>query len=285
MKNSGQVISIEGNFLKTARLEEEWYVDLENPEVLIQNLKKDRCKADIFTFWQRYPDTEPRHNYYYDYDELAVLPIKGYDYWYKNQIGNNAKRMIKKAAKENVLIKMEKFDDNFVRGMEEIFNESSIRQGRHFTHYGKDFDIIKRDFSRFLFREDIIGAYYEGELIGFVMLANAGNYALPTQILSKIKYRDKGTNNALIAKVVEICSEKNYPYFIYFNWSIGPLSEFKRRCGCEKKSVPRYYVPLSLKGKIAIKLNLHKGLKNLLPERIYLKLLAARKKFNAIINK
>ena len=68
------------------------------------------------------------------------------------------------------------YDDEFVRGMTEIFNEAPIRQGRRFWHYGKDFETVKQQFSRYLFREEMIGAYYGGEMIGFIMLGNAGNY-------------------------------------------------------------------------------------------------------------
>ena len=61
----------------------------------------------------------------------------------------------------------------FVRGMTSIFNETPIRQGRPFLHYGKDFETVKREFSRFLFREEIFGAYVGEELVGFIMLADA----------------------------------------------------------------------------------------------------------------
>ena len=37
--------------------------------------------------------------------------------------------------------------------MTAIFNEAAIRQGRPFWHYGKDFETVKRQFSRYLARE------------------------------------------------------------------------------------------------------------------------------------
>ena len=71
------------------------------------------------------------------------------------------------------------YDDDFVRGMTSIFNETPIRQGRRFWHYGKDFETVKRQFSRNLFREDLIGAYYQGELIGFAMLGRSAHLRGP----------------------------------------------------------------------------------------------------------
>ena len=82
-------------------------------------------------------------------------------------------------------------------------------------HYGKDFETVKREFSRFLFREEIFGAYLGEELVGFIMLADAGKYACLGQIISKIAYRDLAPNNALLAKAVERCAEKGFPYLVY----------------------------------------------------------------------
>ena len=60
----------------------------------------------------------------------------------------------------------------------EIYNQSPVRRGKPFWHYGKDFETVKQQFSRFIHREYMIGAYIKDELIGFMMLANAGKFAL-----------------------------------------------------------------------------------------------------------
>jgi hypothetical protein len=143
-----------------------------------------------------------------------------------------------------------------------------VRQGRKFWHYGKDFHTVKQQFSRNIHREDMIGAYYRDELIGFVMMGNAGRYGVTGQIISAIKHRDKSTNNALIAKAVEVCERKKLPYLVYLFWSTDSLGEYKRRCGFEKTRVPRYFVPLTQKGKLALNLGLHRGWKELVPARL-----------------
>jgi hypothetical protein len=114
----------------------------------------------------------------------------------------------------------------------------------------------------------MIGAYYKGELIGFIMMGNAGRYGVTNQIISAIKHRDKNTNNALIAKAVELCEMKGLPYLIYLFWGEDSLTEFKRRCGFEKVRLPRYFVPLTQKGKLALKLGLHRGWKQLVPKQL-----------------
>jgi hypothetical protein len=272
-------IIIFGKFLKTARIEEEWYEDVEYPELIIRVLKRAQHRPDIFTFWQRFPESKPKYNYFMELEQIAVLPIRSYDYWYQKQADANVRRAIKKAEKNEVKLRMAQFDDEFIKGMKNIFNETPIRQGKPFWHFGKDFETIKREFSKYLYREDLIGAYHNGNLIGFMFLANAGNYAVPSQIISKIEHRDKAPNNALIAKAVEICEVKKIPYLVYFNWGDRTLAEFKRRNGFKKVSLPRYYIPLTIKGKAALKLHLHCGITGLIPGRFLIELKELRSKF------
>jgi hypothetical protein len=114
----------------------------------------------------------------------------------------------------------------------------------------------------------MIRAYVGEELIGFIMLGDAGKYAITGQIISKIKHRDKSTNNVLIAKAVEACAKKGLSHLVYFYWTDDSLAEFKRRCGFLETKVPRYFVPLTQKGALALKFRLHRGWKAALPAQI-----------------
>src|SRR5438093_1162771 len=85
------------------------------------------------------------------------------------------------------------------------------------------------------------------------------------------KWWDKRLMNALIAKAVELCQEKGisqlvYGRFVYGNNRQGSFVEFKRRNGFEQVKFPRYYVPLSLRGKVFVNLRLYRGLNGLIPE-------------------
>jgi len=199
-------------------------------------------------------------------DSIAALPIKSYSLWWEKQIDRKARNKIRKAQKNGVVVKPATFDDRFVRGITSIFNETPIRQGRHYLHYGKDFETVKRQFSRFLFREELFGAYLGEELVGFIMLAYADNYAYLGQIISKIAHRDLAPNNLLLAKAVERCAEKGVPYLVYALWLEDSLGDFKRGNGFQKFDLPRYYVPLTSKGKLALKLGLHRGWKEAVPK-------------------
>lgn len=276
MQIDDKEINITGNLIKTARIKDEWYEDVDDPPFFIEKLKKSKLKADIFTFWQRLPETEPKYNYYKEWDSIAALPIKSFNYWFEKQIDCKTRNLVRKAKKKEVDIREVSFDDEFVKGLVSIFNETPIRQGKPFWHYGMDFDSVKQVFSRNIHREDIVGAYYNNELIGFIMLANAGKYAMLTQILSKIEHHDKSPNNALIAKAVEICEFKKLPYLIYAYWPKSSLADFKRNNAFEKIDLPRYYVPITLKGMLALKLRLHKGIVGILPEKVVSRLMDLR---------
>jgi hypothetical protein len=264
----GQTYSITRGPLTVVSLEDEWYEDVRDPEAVIASLREQsEFKPDLFTFWQRLPDLEPRYSFHREWDEIAVLPAN-YDHWWNHQIKSRVRSLVRKSEKEGVVVRETSYDDDFVRGMTAIFNEAPVRQGRRFWHYGKDFDTVKRQFSRYVDREHMIGAYYRDEMIGLIMLGNAGRFGITGQIISSIKHRDKATNNALIAKAVEVCEKAGLQHLVYLFWSDDSLSEFKRRCGFERTAVPRYYVPLTAKGKLGLQLGAHRGWSAMLPGRV-----------------
>lgn len=265
-------LTITGGLIKTARLTNEWYQDVEDPSSLVEQLRVDqkigRLKADLFTFWQRLPEVNRKYEYFVEVDAIAALPIKSFNFWWEQQINPKVRNMVRKAEKKGVEIKVVQYTDEFVEGMTKIFNESPVRQGRPFWHFGKDFETVKREFSRNIFREDLIGAFYMNELIGFIILADAGSFAMTRQILGSIHHRDKAPVNALLSKVVQICEQRRFSHLVYASWVEGKLGDFKRHNGFERVELPRYYVPLTLKGSLSLKGRFHHGVKGLLPAKI-----------------
>jgi hypothetical protein len=265
----GQRYGITRGLVSAVGLEDDWYEDVNDPYEVINTLSNyPGVRPDIFTFWQRLPNIEPKYEFHMECESIAALRIESYDYWLNRQIKGTARNMIRKSQKAGVEVKEADYDDDFVRGMVNIFNETPMRQGRRFFHYGKDFGTVKCQFSRFLFREDLIGAYYRDELIGFVMLGNAGQYGVLGQIISLVRHRDKATNNALMAKSVEVCERKNLPYLVYGFWCDSSLTDFKRYSGFKEVRLPRYFVPITQKGKFALRLGLHRGWKAIVPDQV-----------------
>lgn len=269
-------IVVKGRFLKTARLRDEWYDFLEDPANFLAILRNSSLKGDLFTFLQKPKDREPRHSYYMVYQSIPVLPITSYEHWLKRQINDKTRNMVRKATKNGVELRVVDFGDDFVRGVVGIFNETPIRQGRPFWHYGKDFETVKKEFGTFPNRSYYAGAFYEGELIGFLILTRDGDWACLMQIISKLAHRNKAPSNALMAKAVEMCAELKITHLQYGTWSKGGLGEYKAKHGFIRLEVPRYFVPLSLKGQVILRLRLHRNPANLIPETFRERILSLR---------
>jgi hypothetical protein len=153
-----------------------------------------------------------------------------------------------------------------------IYDESPIRQGRPFWHYQKGFNAVKLDNETFLERSEFLGAFLGDELIGFLKVVFVDRIARLMQILAKDAHRDKRPMNALVAKAVQLCEARGCSHLVYGNYqySQGPdgLTAFKSRNGFEEILVPRYYLPITAWGCLALRLNLHHGPKALIPDFI-----------------
>jgi hypothetical protein len=279
MKVDNQEVEVTGTLIKTAKIKEEWFEHIEDLASLIDKLKNSVVKADIFTFLQELLETKPKYNYYFVWEGISALYITSYDNWWKSKIRSNIRNKINKAKKKGVVIKLVGFNDELVRGIMKIYNEVPIRRGKPFWHYGKDFDTVKAEWGKDLDKSDFIGAYYNGQLIAFVKLVYGKTFAQQVQNIGKIEHRNKYPIDALIDMAVKICDKKKIPYLTYGYWRRGSHADFLRRHGFERIDVPRYYIPLTLKGKLFLKLKLHRGIKHLLPEKLINFLLDLRAKW------
>jgi hypothetical protein len=271
-----------GNVLKTARLRGEWYVDLDQPEGIVQALKEEQSGPDIFTFWQRLPNTCPKHSYYMEWDNVTAIPIASYEEWWTKRVDKNVRRAVKRAEKKGVQVRIVPLNDDLLLGIAEIFNEVPVRQGKPMRHYGKTPEQLRAKYLPELERTTFIGAFLANQLIGFMMLLDAGAYANIAQIMSKIEHRDKAPNNALIAAAVRLCEARRIPFLVYTKLYKQGVSEFKRRNGFERFDLPRYFVPLSWKGQLALFLRLHKGPRGLLPDHFISRLLIIRSRWYSL---
>ncbi len=280
-----QTFIISGKFAKTASLrrdKNEWLEDVHNPEEIIRALKAARVKIDFLRFWQRVPETEPKFGYYKEWRHIAALPIEDYKYWFEKKISPKARNKIRKSEKFGVVIREREFSDELVHGIMGIFNESPIRRGKPFWHYGKDFDTVKKEMSLDMNESIFIAAHHNEQLIGFIKLLLADRYAIITLILDKMAHRDKAPMNGMIAKAVEICAQRQIPYITYTVWRRGEHGQFQESNGFERIPVPEYFIPLTRKGAIALRLGLHKGLRGSIPEKMMVRLLALRAKWYSL---
>jgi len=268
----GRTIVVTGNRLKIAAVRDEdlWEGQtVAEPQSFISKLKKSGLRADLFTFAQRIPDTQPRYEFHTEWGNDAALPITTYEHWWKECAEYSIRKAVNKAKRVGVVVRRVEFDDDLVRSICRIYAESPARQGRAFWHYGKDFATVKHELGTYVDRSIFVGAYCEDQLIGSLKMTYVGPTATIMQIFCSQHHFDKRPNNALIAKAVEICESDHKDYLIYGSFLYHDvdtsLTEFKRRNGFGPVPLPQYFVPLTLKGSLALKLGLHRGIVGCIP--------------------
>src|SRR5580692_3065373 len=119
-------IRVTGRLLKVARLRHEWFEYLENPEAFIAEIKRARV-ADILTFLEEAHIERPKFPFQSEPASASVLTFKSFDDWWKN-LNFKARNKARKAQKSGVELRPAKLDDDFVRGVAVIYNESPLRQ-------------------------------------------------------------------------------------------------------------------------------------------------------------
>lgn len=275
----GKQIRVQGKALRVGRLDAEKYQFLDDPEAMLEGLRKSRRRVDLFTFMQRLPENTPKYRYPMEMDNLAAIPVSTFDQWWNHQIGFKARNKAKQAEKKGVAVREVPFDDVLVKGIRKIYNECPIRQGKPFGHYGKNLETVHKEEATYLDSSIFLGAFLEGEMIGFVKMVHdeTCTQAGLMNIVSMVKHRDRAPTNALVAHAVRVCAERKISYLVYSNFAYGKkekdsLSDFKERNGFQKMDLPRYYVPLTPVGRLALRLGLHKKLTDHVPEPVLAKL-------------
>jgi hypothetical protein len=273
----GQTIVVKGGLVRIAAVHDEIWQQTEvvDPEACVEALKaqsSSRIKADLFSFTQKPSSPEPKYAYHREMDSVAVARFATFQEWWES-LPQESRKNVRRAQKRSVEVVVRSFDDELVRGILGVNNDSATRQRTRNHHYGKTFEQTKRDHSAFLDRSEFIGAYVGDEMIGYAKIVYRGEMASLLNFAPKASHKDKRPANALLAKAIELCDTKGitcltYGMFNYGNKQESPLREFKERNGFQEVLVPRYYVPLTLRGRVCLGAGLHRGLLGILPHSV-----------------
>jgi hypothetical protein len=281
------VIVTSGRFMKVAKIFDEYWLQantLPDPHHVLERLRNVDKKPDLFTFAQRAPDSKPLFDFQMEWDNVAVIPVSSHDTWFRKQISSASRRNVRASEKKGVVVRADQFDEKYIRGIMSIFNESPVRHGKKYWHYGKDFAAVQAENGTYRERSTFLGAYFKDEMIGYMKIVWDTRSAAIMQILSKMEFLDKRPNNALLSEAVKLCSERGvncllYERFVYGAKGEDSLTRFKESNGFIKMDLPRYYIPLTHKGSIALKLGLHRDPKDLVPRWLLKRLLDFRDKW------
>lgn len=271
-------IRVRGRIVRIANLEGEKYISLGEPETLLEGLRRCRTRIDLFTFLQPLPETTPKYSYTMEWDNLAVLPVSTFEHWCKKQIRFAPRGRLRQAEKKGVTTREVRFDADTIHGIWRIYNECPVRQGARFSHYGEDLATVHQEEATFLDRSIFVGAFLGEEMIGFAKLVqnDERTQASMINIVSMIQHKDKCPTNAIIAQAVRSCAARSinslvYEKLVYGNKAQDGLQRFKEVNGFQRVNLPRYYIPMSRLGRIALSLGLHRRWIDRLPESLLAK--------------
>jgi hypothetical protein len=289
LKVGEHCLVISGGVIKFGKVFDAYWIEaakLPNLPWLVQQLKNYDDRPDILSFTQRVPDTDPKFGYQIEWDNVAVVPVSTHDEWLQKQISSASRRNLRTSEKKGVQVRVSEFDEKYIRGIMAISDESPIRAGRKYWHFGKDFATVEAEQGTYRDRSTFLGAYVGDEMIGYLKLVWDTQTAAIMQIVSKMAHLDKRPNNALLSEAVRLCAMRGvrhlqYERYVYGNKEDSSLTRFKRENGFVRMNVPSYNVPLTAKGSVALKLGLHKRLKDRLPRWASKPLLELRDKWYA----
>jgi hypothetical protein len=275
MNVSGRDIKVSGRLIRIARLDGDKFEFPDDPEAILAGLRKCGSRIDLFTFLQRLPDTSLRYPYPVEWDNLAVLHVSTFENWWNKQIRSYPRNRARQAEKKGAVLREVPFGEVLLQGICEIYNECPVRQGKRFPHYGMDLERARKYAGTFPDRSIFIGAFLGDKMIGFGKLVTdeTRTQACLIHILSMVQHKDKAPANALIAQAVRSCADRGIPYLVYEHFTYGKkkddsLSHFKEVNGFQRMDIPRYYVPLTVAGRAAYHLGLHRRLVDHLPESV-----------------
>jgi hypothetical protein len=286
LKFENRSLMVGGRLCRVARMDADDYKFLSDPESVIAAIRESKVGADLFTFLPKLPDTSIQYSYPYEMDNMAVLPVTTFDNWWMKQIGFKARNKAKQAEKKGLTIREVPFDKNLSKGIWEIYNEVPVRQGRRFPHFGKTLEQVHKMSGTFIDTSQYIGAFDGEKLVGFIKLTmdDAGTQAGMMHIISMIQHRDKAPTNALVAQAVKSCADRGVQFLVYSQFAYGnkqtsSLSDFKERNAFTRVDLPRYYVPLTAWGSMALNMKLHHKLTDRLPAKFAERLRDMRSKW------
>ena len=283
LRVDGTPVISTGTWLKTARLFDEDLVErasMPHPENVIAALRESTLPADVLSMAQRIPDVDPRFPYHTEWDNWAVAPTTSFQTWW-DALPQESRKNARLAEKRGVTVRTVSFDDALVHGIKRIYDETPVRQGRAFWHYGKPVETVRKENSTYLDRSLFVGAYVGETLVGFIKIIRVDEIAVLIQILAMAEHRDRKPMNALLKHTMEVCAAQKFESLVYGQYHYGvnndsSLTEFKRRNGFVEVKFPRYFIPLTLKGRVAVASGVHHGLRTLIPSSVTSRLVKAR---------
>src|SRR5258706_2564849 len=124
---NGKQLTVTRGLFRICRLRDEYYEFVHDPSDFVRQIKAcGKPAANVFTFIQELTDPIPRFAYHLEWDSAAVLNLTTFEHWWKKQINDKTRNMVRKAQKAGVEMRLAEFNDELIRGIKIIYNESPV---------------------------------------------------------------------------------------------------------------------------------------------------------------
>ena len=263
--------------------DENWFDDgaVGDPQAFLQALQASPLALDLCTFRVGASGVLPKGPCRVHEEPLAVIDARDPAAWWAG-VPQQTRKNVRRAERRGLVVREVDFDEALVRGIRRIYDETPMRQGRPFWHYGKDLEAVRRENATFLDRAGFLGAYVGEELVGFLKWVQVGRRARIMQILALVREQDRRPTMALIAHAVTVVHGRGleglvYDRMVYGNKAASPMTEFKRRMGFQPVVQPHVTVALTGRGRVVLALGLHRPLAERLPGPLVERLLGWRR--------
>lgn len=264
----GRLWVAHGKWLRRAEIWDEQWCDQSHdptgpltidPKSVAQVLVERPGFADLFSF--EWPPSQPLDlqglHHAIRWTNRAVLPTLDPARWWA-ELPQETRKNVRRAERRGVKIREVTWSADLARAIKRIYDESPLRQGRAFWHYGKSLEQVMQDNATYLDRATFLGAYIEDELVAFMKWVKVNDQGRIMQILALQAHQDKRPLISLIAHAVTVCHRQNLTGLIYGQMTYGAkaqssMMEFKRRLGFSQEEVRNLVVAVTPKGRWALR--------------------------------
>ena len=100
-----EVVVVAGDSGKASAIRAEGFEFVGDPDAALKALRESGVRVDLFTFTQSLPNTSPKYGYPIEWHNVAALPVSTFDHWWKHQINDKTRNMVRRAEKKGVTVR------------------------------------------------------------------------------------------------------------------------------------------------------------------------------------
>ena len=190
-----------------------------------------------------------------------ILPLmREFSYIWTNKFNKKARNLVKKFKKSNGIVKVLDRPLDYINEIMEVNLSAPIRQGRPMPPSYTNREIVIKSLEASLKEKKghlkVYGAFIHDKLVAYSYVVEHNGYAYISRFLTHTKYFKYAVSNGLISAIIEDLCNRNIEVVQYGYWSRHHkgVNHFLKQHGFERGKVEAYYIPLSRKGRLALRI-------------------------------